>query len=745
MKTGFIILTGLLLTTQAIAQSVISGRVVDQKKQPLQGVSISIKDSYDGGTSDSTGRFNFNTTEKGSKVLVATLLGYREYELPLNIGPAIAPLTIVLKEEISEMKAVVITAGTFEASDAKRATVLSSMDVVTTAGANADVTAALRTLPGTQTVGESEGLFVRGGTAAETKVFIDGTLVNNFFYTSVPDIAQRGRFSPFLFKGTVFSTGGYSALYGQALSSALVLESVDLPERSSASLGISTVGLSGGYSHLAKNNKSSWGVNGSYTNLWPYFQIVTQKPDFFIVPALENLEGNFRIKTSKTGIIKFYTYFNHNVIGMRNPDIDSMELKDAFNLENVNWYSNLSWTEKLGKKWKMNLGVSYSTNTDKLEFQLQDQNNVQQIIPDTPFILKNYKLKNLSNLGNIKAVFERRLYGLSAIRFGAELMHSVDRSFFTNAWVTNAKKEFTDNFSSLFAEADIYITNSLAAKMGGRFEHSAYLNRSDIAPRMSLAYKLGNRGQVSAAYGIFYQKPDRNYLIFQDQLRYQKATHYILNYQKLTKDYTFRVEAYYKKYESLIKTFPDTVNTGYGEARGVDVFWRDKKTVKNLDYWISYSYIDTKRDYLNYPMALQPNFVANHTASVVVKKFMTTWKMGINASYTYASGRPYYDIRPDFGANKFVIGDHGKTISYNNLSLSINYLPFLGKPNPKSFVVWVFSVNNVLGTKQIYGYNYSLDGLNKQPILPTANRFFFFGCFLSFGIDRSQDAINNNL
>jgi hypothetical protein len=33
-----------------------------------------------------------------------------------------------------------------------------------------------------------------------------------------------------LFKGTVFSTGGYSALYGQALSSALILESIDLPE-----------------------------------------------------------------------------------------------------------------------------------------------------------------------------------------------------------------------------------------------------------------------------------------------------------------------------------------------------------------------------------------------------------------------------------------------------------------------------------------------------------------------------------
>ena len=57
--------------------------------------------------------------------------------------------------------------------------------------------------------------------------------MNNFFYSSVPNVAQRGRFSPFIFKGTVFSAGGYSALYGQALSSALILESIDLPEQSS--------------------------------------------------------------------------------------------------------------------------------------------------------------------------------------------------------------------------------------------------------------------------------------------------------------------------------------------------------------------------------------------------------------------------------------------------------------------------------------------------------------------------------
>ena len=87
-----------------------------------------------------------------------------------------------MKEEFDEMKAVVITAGTFEASDRKRAAaILTSLDVVTTASANGDITGALKTLPGAQQVGETEGLFVRGGTAAETKIFIDGTLVNKFF------------------------------------------------------------------------------------------------------------------------------------------------------------------------------------------------------------------------------------------------------------------------------------------------------------------------------------------------------------------------------------------------------------------------------------------------------------------------------------------------------------------------------------------------------------------------------------
>src|SRR3546814_13148731 len=81
-------------------------------------------------------------------------------------------------------------------------------------------------------------------------------IVSNPYYSDVPNLAQRNRFNPFLFKGTVFSSGGYSALYGQGLSGALILESVDLPLESSAFFGLSSVGADAGYEHLRSEERT---------------------------------------------------------------------------------------------------------------------------------------------------------------------------------------------------------------------------------------------------------------------------------------------------------------------------------------------------------------------------------------------------------------------------------------------------------------------------------------------------------
>lgn len=735
-----------ILALASMAQVKITGTVKDNRNRPLAGASITIVNTYDGATSDSLGRFLIKTTEKGSFLIEAKILGYKTVNQSVTIAKEPIILTFILKEEISELSAVTVTAGSFEAGDKKRAaTVLSALDIYTTGGANADITSAVKTLPGAQQVGEQEGLFVRGGAGYETKQMIDGMVVNNPFFSGASDIATRGRFSPSLFKGNVFSTGGYSALYGQALSSVLLLESIDLPNRSEASASISTVFIGGGFQNLAKNKKSSYGINYGYTNLLPYFSIVKQKPDYFALPEFHSGDANFRIKTKKGGMIKYFTSFSTTKFGLRNPDIDSAALKNAFGLNGINWYNNLSYKENLGKGWKVLMGLSYSTNVDKLSNTIQNQNN-QAVSTGTAYIDdKNFALKSTQDLTQIRAVFEKRLRGISAARFGAEYWYVFSKNAF-NSYSTILK----DHFKSVFGEADLYITNGLAAKIGARVEHSSILNKANIAPRLSLAYKTGKGAQMSLAYGEFYQKPENTELINTTtggirDLGYTKATHYLINYIKTTNLQTFRVEAYYKKYNNLVRTIPTADVLGSGYAQGFELFWRDKKTIRNIDYWISYSYLDTKRQFQNFPTQLRPTFGTPHTLNVVTKNFVTKWKTGFNFTYTYATGRPYYDFKYNTASTKVDIRDQGTTQDFHNLGFSMNYLPNLGKQNAKTNIVLVASVTNALNFNQEFGFRYSNNGLNKVAVTPPAKQFFFIGCFLSWGVDRSQDAINNNL
>ena len=740
------------LTTMSFlsqAQTTIKGTVTDKKK-PVAGVSVTLKDTYDGATTDSLGRFSFKTTEKGTFILEFTAINYRPFEQQVKLeGKGELSFDIVMKEEITELQAVVLSAGTFEASDRKRAAVvLDPIDIVTTASANADITQALKTLPGAQQVGETEGLFVRGGTAAETKIFIDGTLVNKFFYSSSPNVAGYGRFSPFIFKGTVFSTGGYSALYGQALSSAVILESIDLPEQSSGNVGVSVLSLNAGYQHLNKKKTASWGVDYNFSHLGLAFTILKQEQDYFTMPQFHDINANFRVKTSKTGMLKYYLNFSNGKFGFDVPSLDSIGYYDLFANKNTYLYQNIAYKENIGRKWRLYAGVSYTFNNDRIRSGMLDGNKNPVVVGNLEW--KNFVVKPLGNYFNAKLVIEKRMRALSAIRFGTEYNFSKDATAFTD--YTNATFNFTlkEHIKAFFAEGDIYITNALAAKIGTRLEHSSSLDKTNIAPRLSLAYKTGKKAQASVAYGIFYQNPETRYLPAVNPLDFSKATHYIAQYQVVTPVRVFRTEVFYKKYKQLVKTGEGfgqdgaaLNNNGFGDAKGFEVFWRDKKTFKEVDYWISYSYLDTKRDYINFPYATTPNFAAKHTASLIVKKFVLPWKTRFNVANKYASSRPYYNIQFDAGVPKFA--DKGLVPDYHNVSFSVNYIPSIGKENAKGFTVFVLSVNNIFNIKQVYGYQYSYNSLRKQEIVPPSRMFVFIGCFISFGIDRTQEAIDNNL
>ena len=749
----FFLLWGLLTAFMVAGQVKISGHVKNQNGKPVSGVSILLKGTYDGTTSDSLGNFSFETTEKGNQQLEASSTGYTTYNTIIQIENKNIINDILLKQSITDLEAVVITAGSFEASDKKKGTVLTSLDIVTTAGADGDITGALKTLPGTQQVGETGGLFVRGGTASESNIYMDGALVHNFFYSSTPGIASRGRFNPFLFKGTIFSTGGYSALYGQALSSALILESNDLPEKTEASFSAHIIGIGGGLQKLAKNKKSSYGFTYNFTHLGLAFAIIKQKQDYFQNPVYHEGDINFRIKTPKNGMVKYYGYFSTGKVGYRVADIDSANLKNALHLKNPNTYHNINWRQNLNNGWKLFTALSVSYNKTEFGQQLQNSAN-QQLIFQYPvgYEFKNFDINSTQMFTQARVVADKKLGGLSAFRFGADYFYSHEKSTFTLYNGSTCNGAIKDNLIANFAETDIYLSNKLALKIGLRAEHSALMDKWNLAPRVSLAYKLNHKDQLSFAYGDFYQKPEAEYLPAAQSIGYAKATHYILQYQKMTSFRTFRTELFYKNYDHLFKTGLNangkpqvTGNNGNGYARGIEMFLRDKKTIKNADFWISYSYLDTERDFLNFPYRMAPNFAAKHSASLVLKKFITRLKVNFNMSYSFASGRPYYNIEFDAGQNKYMVTDKGQTINYNNLSLSFNYLPNIGKKDAKTFGVLVLSVNNILGQKQVFNYEYGTITGNKQAIGPTSKRFVFIGYFLSFGTDRTEDAINLNL
>lgn len=481
-------------------------------------------------------------------------------------------------------------------------------------------------------------------------------------------------------------------------------------------------------------------------NMGLEYKLISQEQEYFKVPGYHNGEINFRLKTSKTGIIKYFGYVSKGMLGILPVDIDSIGYRNAFKLKNFNTYHNISYREKLNNGWSLNAGISFTGNNDTIASSVRDIDN--HIISSPSLAFKNFNFENNTVQWNTKIVVEKKLRGLSSIRFGNESNLNSYRLIYLSQGLEPAHQKVRDNITSFFAEADIYLTIKIAAKIGSQYEYSSGISKSGFSPRLSLAYKLSDRSQVSVAYGKFCQTPESKYLFQNASLDYLKATHYITQFQKVANSQTFRAEVFYKKYKNLIRVNykngeEDFDSNGYGYATGVEFFWRDKKSLKGFDYWISYSFLDTKRQSLNYPTRLQPDFAATHTASWVLKKLCASLKTQFNVSYSFASGRPYYNIKVNDISGKYQILDQGRTIDYHNLGFSVNYLPNLTSKGAAKYTVLVLSVSNALGNRQVFGYHYSQNNERKVAIIPPAKTFIFLGIYLSFGADKTQDIIDN--
>ena len=680
------------------------------------GANIYLEGTYDGSSSDENGNFSFETSKSGTQTLIVSYVSFE----PLKLTDVVSKwkdVKIILREDVNSLETVTISAGTFSAGDNSKVSVLKPLDIVTTASAVGDFIGALQTLPGTTTVAEDGRLFVRGGEAGETQIFIDGIRVFTPYTPTANNVPSRGRYSPFLFDGITFSTGGYSAEYGQALSSVLLLNTIDEPPQNQTDIAIMSLG--GGLGHTRKWEKSSLSLNVSYINLAPYIAVLPDRNDWEKPFETASGEAVFR-QEIRNGLLKVYGAFDTSDFELIQEDINNPE-GVRFKLNNQNFYTNASYSEVLNKGWSIFGGGSYTYANTKVGIDKAD-------------------IKDVENSAHLKLKLGKRFSNRFKFNFGAEqLITDFNENYSENDLA--AKLDVNNNITAVFSEGDIIFSRKLALKLGLRGEYSELFKEFTMSPRVSFAYKTSKNGQLSVAYGDFYQQPDNEYLKFDGDLTAQHTQHFILNYQYAVHNRIFRAEIYRKNYHHLI-TYNDRnpdintsfLNNGDGYAQGLDIFWRDNESLKNTDYWISYSYLDTERMYKDYPITATPPFANKHNLSVVGKYWIDSWKSQLGFTYQFASGRQF----TDYNSPGFL---QAKTKSYNSVSLNWAYLI-----SPQKILY--ASINNVFAFKNINGYQYAhLPDDNgifaRRELRPAADQFFFVGFFWTISDDKRTNQLKN--
>jgi len=531
-------------------------------------------------------------------------------------------------------------------------------------------------------------------------------------------LPTRGRFSPFLFSGISFSTGGYSAEYGEALSSILSLNTNDDVLQEQTEISLMSVGL--GLGNTQRWNKSSLTFNMSYINLAPYQLLVPQEVDWN--KPYQSLTGEtvFR-RQFKNGLLKIYASLDVSDFDLNQEDINQPE-KVRFDLKNNNFYGNASYKGTFGNNWSLQTGMSYGISLNEIGINTD-------------------KVQNAEYATHLKAKVSKKITERIKLSGGADYFVTKFDEDFIPFEQTTFTSGYDNTIAAVYAESDIFFSKKLALKLGVRASDNQLLDEFQVSPRASFAYKVSKNGQFSFAYGDFVQTPRQEYIKYETNFKSEKASHFILNYQYNKEGRTLRAEAYYKSYDDLVTfnsqqpQFDSEYNSnGNGFAQGLDIFWRDNKTIKNTEYWVSYSFIDSERLYRNYLTAVQPSFVADHTLSIVTKHWINDWKSQIGFSYTINSGRPYNNPNEADFMN-------GLTKSYQNLSFNWAYLISQQK-------ILYFSVSNVLGTENVFGYQYAntpdLNGdFQRRAIGQPADRFFFIGFFWTISEDKKSNQLDN--
>ena len=693
-----LLLLGLLTTVSAQPTHRIKGTVIDKaSRQPLEFINVLVLGLGRGGVTDAEGHFNIGEVPPGIYRLQASAVGYKTILTPEYIVST-KDLTIQIEteENLTELEGVTVTASPFRRDPESPVglRIIGLQEIEKSPGANRDISRIVQSYPGVafSPAGYRNDLIVRGGSPSENRFYLDGVEIPNInhFSTQGASGGPVGIINADLIREVNFYTGAFPTDRGNAMSSVLdfKLRDGDMERNSlKATLGASEVSLASN-GHIGKKTSYLVSVRQSY------LQFLFDMLGLPFLPTFT--DAQFKLKT------RFNANNELTILGLGG--IDNMKLNTKLDGEKAEYI--LSYLPKiqqetftLGAVYRHYAGIhvqsvvvshSYlnNRNTKYLNNDESSADNLSLKLRSVEQETK-FRIENTSTFGNWK------------INFGANL----DYSQYTN---TTFQRVYIDEgrtfdyhtylgmwrwgiFGTInYATTDERFTASLGVRTDANNFSSGMKGMGDqLAPRLSLSYRLTDGLYLSGNAGLYYQLPPYTGLGFKDNngawvnkyLRYMSVSQESLGLSwHPGNTFELSAEGFYKQYDKIPFSIADGIplackgndygvignealsSTAQGRAYGIEILMK-WLIAKKLNLASSFTLF--KSEYRNNKQseyiasAWDNRYIFNMSGTY---NFPHNWSLGMKISciggapYTpydveksslvtawNAQGRPYYD------------------------------------------------------------------------------------------------------
>ena len=656
-----IIFLSILISNVRAGTYVIQGSVKDGSTgEPLVYANIVILETNFGTATDGKGKFSIKLNS-GSYNIRCSYVGYKTVVSHLSVTKD-TEIVIIMNSIDVLLQNVTVYLNPQGESGQKEVSALSlqSEKLSETTSVIPDVLRSVQMLPGVSANNAFSAKFnVRGGNSDENLVLINGTQVYEPYHVKEAPNASIGIFDVDMIKKMDLITGGFSARYGDRMSSVVnIVYREGSREKYKGQASLSITDLSALVEGpLGKNGSFIIGARQSYfqyaikilnidPSLHPSFYDVQgvlgynlsplHKLTFKFIHAGDNFlsdpEQNF------SGPYQGYINYNGSIgrIIQRWNDSSSSRAK---------YYSTmlaLKSTNIISSKALLNTEVSFYDQRDnehsgKINFYRNDfsSEGINSFYQNVNSYLYNNDL-NIRTL-EINSSYDLQLKSLYWMKAGISYQRIFYKSNYINLRTVNEvtdqynypdtsysfrnENQLDNNIDSIntqsyktagYLENIIQIGGGIILNIGGRFDYFELNKDLAWSPRINFAYKINPALTFRAAWGHYYQSPIYQQVAYSTpsdtNTQSQRAIHYVAGFEynliadmKEEKFLKLKLEAYHKTYSGLISsTVSSSGNIYYSKkndavGRTTGMDFYIMYSTRGFSGWLSYSLLKAEQ------------------------------------------------------------------------------------------------------------------------------------------------------